>query len=526
MGKLKVTLSANYAKIAQMNKVKSSLNWLKKTYHKLSKMQVVFLALGAVLLGGILVSAFNSPEIETIGVERGDIVEEVLSTGKTKSSVEVNLGFERSGKVVTNNISVGDRVTEGQTLVVIDQSDLIAKLRKAEATLHEAELDLSNTVRGSVAGHSSAVNTLVASIKDAYVTSDDAVRNNADQFFDDPRTIDARFNPSFSDGSSTFFLGVSIADKNLLSKSRQNLEKVLVSWEASLSLITTENVDGHYSTAVTNLKEVQKFLDEISRVINSLNITDLAYEATLRTYRTNISTSRSSVSSAISALLTAKQDFDTAPALATGTGVYTDVLSAQARIDGLEADILAIKSDLSRTVLTAPVSGIVTRADAKRGEIVTSGTTLVSIISESDIRIEANVSEINISKVKVGDKVYIELDALANETLEGKVVYIDPGETLVDSVPTYKVTIAFDELTVGEIRSGLTANLRIVTAEREGVLKIPAYALIRKDGKTFVKVYHPDREEEREVRVGLRGTDGSVEVLAGLTLEDLIIFTK
>ena len=95
-------------------------------------------------------------------------------------------------------------------------------------------------------------------------------------------------------------------------------------------------------------------------------------------------------------------------------------------------------------VLKSPQTGLVTTQDAKVGQIVNPGRTLVTVISDSNMEIEGYVSEINIAKVKIGDPVSIYFDAFPDNEYAGTVTYIEPSEVLIDGVVNYKVSIAFE----------------------------------------------------------------------------------
>jgi type IV secretory pathway VirB9-like protein len=79
------------------------------------------------------------------------------------------------------------------------------------------------------------------------------------------------------------------------------------------------------------------------------------------------------------------------------------------------------------------------------------------------------------------------MDAFPGEKFSGTVSYIDPGETLLDGVVNYKVTIAINKSDkTSLIKSGLTTNLEIITNTKSGVLRVPVYSV--KDGKVLKQV--------------------------------------
>jgi HlyD family secretion protein len=149
---------------------------------------------------------------------------------------------------------------------------------------------------------------------------------------------------------------------------------------------------------------------------------------------------------------------------------------------------------------------------------------MVSLMSDNNFKITANVPEVDVAKLSVGEEADVTLDAYGADVPFNAVVdLIDPAETVIQGVSTYKVTLRFvkkDE----RIRSGMTANIDIKTAKKEDVLYLPARSVITKDGKKYVKIPNGLTETlETEVTVGLRGSDGSIEILSGLNEGDTIV---
>ncbi|MEK7185017.1 MAG: HlyD family efflux transporter periplasmic adaptor subunit, partial [Patescibacteria group bacterium] len=194
------------------------------------------------------------------------------------------------------------------------------------------------------------------------------------------------------------------------------------------------------------------------------------------------------------------------------------------------------EADLSKEIIRAPFSGIVGTIDAEVGEVVGAGDTIIRLISEEDnFSIEANISEVNIAKINVGNKVRAVFDALPDQSFYGSVSHIDSTETIIDDVVNYKVTILVDSSAINDktdkIKSGMTANLFVETAERQNVLIVPLFALTRstEGGETkFVaqKLVGGSRSEETSVVLGVVGSDGRAEVLSGLSEGDVLVIEK
>lgn len=489
---------------------------------------IISAVVGTVIIGIITIVIGGDGGQTIIKAERGSVEEEILATGQTVARASVTLGFERSGKVWQSNIEIGSKVREGDTLVVLEQAELLSDLRKAEANLNKALIELDATRRTSGLSYTSARDTLIDNIKNAYIKADNAIRNGMDQFFENPGEYTTYFSPSIEDGGTTYLFGLSHNTKSEITNDRVALEYVLADWKNSLETLDNSNVnlETAFLLAQDDLRKTQKFLDKIAVVINSLTSVDFNYQSTVQGYKTTVGTARTDIVTALSNLLSAKEKFDEAPyAINIRGGIYDDVLSEEARIESLRAEVSYIKASLDKTILRAPIAGVVTKTDAKKGEIVTSGTGLISIISLGDLRVEANVSEISIGKIKEGNETVIIFDAFPNREFRGKVTYIDPAEVIVDGVPTYKITSVFSESLPIEIRSGLTANLTVETNRRDDVIKIPSYALNTKEGKYFVQVKEENGDDfvEQEVTIGLQGMDGSVEITSGLKVGEEVL---
>jgi len=212
--------------------------------------------------------------------------------------------------------------------------------------------------------------------------------------------------------------------------------------------------------------------------------------------------------------------------------------SQRAQVSSQYAIVQGYKAQMEKTVLYAPISGLVTKMEAKVGEVVfpsspysDSRLTFVSIISDKNYKIETYVAEVDIAKIKIGDKSRVTLDAYGTEKeFEAVVTGVDPAETVVEGIPTYKVTLEFTEESE-DIKSGMTANLDIQTDMREMVIAVPQRAVITQDGDKIVRVLkekddHNPVIEDIIVETGIRGSDGTVEIISGLSEGDEVIISE
>jgi len=148
-------------------------------------------------------------------------------------------------------------------------------------------------------------------------------------------------------------------------------------------------------------------------------------------------------------------------------------------------------------------------------------------MSNAQFQIEANIPEADIAKVKPGQTANVTLDAYGPDVLfHASVVSVDPAETIVDGVPTYKTTFQF-EGTDARIKSGMTANIDIQGQMHENVLSVPQRAVVNHNGKKYVTIKTgKNTTKEVVVSLGLRGSDGAIEITDGLSVGDEVVVSQ
>ncbi len=492
-------------------------------YTKTHPKRFILLAV-VILIIGFSLSRNGDDGLKDITVVRGDLVQEVTVIGKTKASQSVDLGFEIGVKVSGVPASLGEVVSRGDILVQLDASAKLAEVARAKANLSEEEVKLAEISRQSTDSSSQARESMLATIRNAYTRVDDAVRNHADQFFKDPATSSTYFDLIIDDNGTTYNFIVDAGLKRDLNTLRRSLEKDILSWQAHLTNISaSSDLNSFISESDRVLSDTKLFLEKLALAINSISNVAFEYQTTLGGYKADVSTARTSIATAITNMISAKEKLSASPQGISGNTSSTldSILAQEARVAQFRASVQSSEADLARLTLKSPINGTVTKQDAKVGEIISVGTPIVSVLSVGDLEIEANVSEVNIGKVNIGDQVEITFDAFVGKKFAGEVVYIDPAENVVDGVVNYKIEVAF----VGDvslIKSGLTANLRIKTSESQGVLNIPIYAVTERDGESFVSKVEGDTVIEVRVTLGFVGNDSFIEVASGLLEGDIV----
>lgn len=201
-----------------------------------------------------------------------------------------------------------------------------------------------------------------------------------------------------------------------------------------------------------------------------------------------------------------------------------DVALYRANIKQARASLDSINRQIEDSIIKSKIDGVVTDIKFEAGEQVLTGSPAITVLGENKFDIEVLVSEADIAKVEIADKVEITLDAYSDDdVMWGEIIFVEPAETVIQDVIYYKVEISFDP---GEIsvKSGMTANVTITTAEKANVITVPSRAIIDRNGSgKFVRLLIDKQIQESKVVTGLRGDGGVVEILDGVKAGDQVV---
>lgn len=183
----------------------------------------------------------------------------------------------------------------------------------------------------------------------------------------------------------------------------------------------------------------------------------------------------------------------------------------------------AIKSvelaDLAKqdSILTTPISGIITRADVETSGVNVSATTIFTVTDLISLNFKMDVDEADIGKVKEFQKVKVVLDPYPDETLDLTIDKIDfTSHTTSTGGTAFTVYANLTNNPDNKYRVGINGNAEIVIDEKKDVLTIPVSA-ISEDNKVLVKT--TTGWQERKIKTGLQN-DTRTQVISGLSQND------
>lgn len=210
---------------------------------------------------------------------------------------------------------------------------------------------------------------------------------------------------------------------------------------------------------------------------------------------------------------------------AEAEGLKADLALAEAGVKSAEAIILQrqaklkdIEIDLARTAIKSPVDGVVVKRDIELGQTVAaslSAPTLFTIAQDlREIDIYANIDEADVGRLKDGQKVTFTVNAYPNRAFEGSVRMVRLAAQTVQNVVTYTAVIGVRNLDQA-LLPGMTANLQIVTDEREDVLRISNAALrfrptvASSETRTVAQNGQPPRRRARSQDAEMQSDEGT-----------------
>ena len=195
----------------------------------------------------------------------------------------------------------------------------------------------------------------------------------------------------------------------------------------------------------------------------------------------------------------------------------------------------AASDQLRYTRVLAPMDGTVTERGIQPGEVVTPGVqasfdgkSLLTVSDLSVLIVKADLNQIDVAKVKLGQKVTVTLDALPGKSYDAIITKIAPAsitpkDKQVDVFPVEATLAKADS----DIKPGMTADVRIHIEKLPHVLSLPIEAVVKDQGKQFVNkvvagVDGKDRTQKVEVKVGARN-DREIEITSGIAEKDRVL---
>lgn len=489
------------------------------------------------LVGGTygMVKAFGNETGETryvlAAVERGNIISSITGSGQVSSSDQVDLTAKASGDLISVNVKAGQEVGAGAIIAQIDSGDAAYDLETAQLSYEK----LIAIDPDDVSDAEGAVTDAEGDLADAYVTartSMSTASTGMGDVMDDLKTL-FNCNTGYLGGCNNY----SISDT--AKQFREKAEKAWYDADDSIYEFTKK-----YRT-ITNTSTRQEIEDTVQLAhVAATDVFEAAkYSQDAVVYFRNGADDEYEQSKADEAYTLVS------PLVSDANTVLTNLTSAKNGITDSKrtledskkalkelkegADVLDIRSSelsvrqkqdaLSDYVVRAPFAGVIASVSAKRGNAVNSGAAIATIITKKKIA-EISLNEIDVAKVKVGQKATLTFDAFEDLTITGEVAEVDLVGTVSQGVVNYTVKISFDT-SDEKVKPGMTVNASIISDMKQDVLMVPTSAVKTQGDMSYVEVVDQvpaQAQGSQSAGVLLATPPRRVEVTTGFTNDESI----
>ena len=177
---------------------------------------------------------------------------------------------------------------------------------------------------------------------------------------------------------------------------------------------------------------------------------------------------------------------------------------------------------LTSSVITAPYSGIIQSVNIVEGMVLTSSNTTTNINSQRAAVIKGDsfpivnvtLSEVDVPKVKVGQKVTLTFDSLSDKSFTGVIATVDRIGTVSSNVTSYSANIKLDSLS-DLILPNMAATANIILTTKTDVIKVPSTALSNSNGNAILKTLVDGNEIDVNVETGI-SSETETEIISGV----------
>jgi len=562
-------------------------NVLKKILR--NKKLVGFIAL--ILLGGgyfgYKIFKGNGKETRYVlaSVEKGAVIVSVSGSGQVSASDQIDIKSKANSEVAAVYIEKGGEVKAGKLILKLDDTDFQKAVRDAQTSLETAKLELEKLLAPDEITLLQAENSLDQAKQSKQNSKDDlekkygdAFDNITNVFLDLPKVMSglqavlfgADFNgvisnlDYYSNAAKTYderAIGYKDDAYNAYQKARKEYDQNFQDYKATNEFSDKSVIEALINQTYQTTKSINEALKEANNLIQFYedkftehNLKPQAFADThllsLNTYMSKTNTHLLNLSSIESAIQTNKEAIADAEKLIEEKELSLakmkagpdelDIRSKKIAIQQKEDALITAKQNLAECYITASFDGIVAAIEVKKGDSVSAGTALASIITKQKIT-EISLNEVDITKIKVGQKATLTFDAVEGLSIAGTVLEIDTLGTVTQGVVTYNVKIGFgtqDE----RAKPGMSVSAAIITDSKQNVLSVPNSAVKTSGDTYYVEMLNqsvlnksllnsaaissgiPSKTppSEQSIEIGL-ANDSVTEITSGLKEGDMVI---
>ncbi len=455
-------------------------------------------------------------------VQRRDLTSTVSGTGTVTPIESYYLKPLVTGEVLEAPFEVGDRVEKGDVLYRLDAKDAEMSIAQAELSVRQAQksyddLAANLTVRAGGAG----VVQKVLVQKGDLVSPGTPIAEVADT---STLTVTLPFHSAAAQGISAG-QGAQVTIGGTMETLPGTVESVSTADLVGAGGALVRNV----KIRVANPGALTAASSATAQVGDTACAGSANFEEALR--QTVVAQANGEVTG-VSVTAGSKVSAGSALVSLGGTAAQSSLEDMAIALENARLALQRAQDALENYTITAPISGTVIEKNVKAGDNVNNieSGSLAVIYDLSYLKLEMNISELDLNKIREGQEVEITADAIPGEVFIGKVDRVSINGTTTNGFTTYPATILLEDY--GGLNPGMNVSADIVVERVENVLSIPAAAVQRGDtvlvplegclSPDGASIADPTKSEERTVTLG-SGDGDYVEITSGLSEGDTVL---
>ena len=516
---------------------------------------IAFLIVAAILTGGyygyrVIFNSGESVRYVTAAAEKGTQIVSISGSGQVSAMQQVDVKSKVAGDVTYVNVKAGQYIPAGALLAQLYARDAQKAVRDAETNLETAQLNYDQ-ITGSIAGIRGDKEKDSESLAKAYDDGFNAVSN---AFADLPNimtglntvVINRDFDQGqwnldyYTDAVRPYYEDISVVRDETYAKykaARAAYDKNLIDYKTASRFSSMAEIEALINQTYETSRLVSEAIKSASNFVqiykDKMTEANRQPKALADTHLSSINSFVSKANSSIQSLYSAKN------AILSGkeslVSVEFDVRSAKIQLDKAKDSLLDAQEKLAEYYVRAPFGGVVAKMNVKVGD--SSVSTVATMITKQKIA-EISLNEIDVAKVKTGQKVTLTFDAVSDLTITGQVAEVDAVGAVSQGVVTYIVNIVFDTQD-DRIKPGMSVSAAIITEAKPNVLLVPNSAVKSQGGTSYVEIVDGDDKSlaltanvsgtilnnsprRQQIEIGT-ASDEFTEITSGLNEGDVIV---
>ncbi len=520
------------------------MNFIKKIKNRIKNHKIISILVLIIVGFGVYYGFFrttSTTQVKSVLAKASvnDIVNVISGSGQIYANNQSTLTSSVSGKVTSVSVIAGKEVKKGDIIATIDNSDALLALENARLEYNDLvtiDPDTLNKAENTLANSKATLKNSYLSANKVLAETRVTIKNNLttmDGLFGNGGFLDKSVN-SISPGAEEYRR---IAENSYyeISDSINALDKeFLVVGDSSNEsdtyklLVDTESVLKNMVVASKNIKDS---VDLIVRLSDNGSTNYTSALSSANNLNVSANTLLNTITSQINSIASNKRN------VTESENSLNDINNGpkQSEIIAKQITLKQKQDAYDDHFIRAPFDGVIGKVYVNEGDDLNSGSSVAIVISKNNYA-SITLNEVDVAKVKIGQKAKIILDAISNKKFDAEVSEVDLVGAVSQGVVSYDVKVSIDN-NDSDIKPGMSATADITYGGKTGIITVPNSA-IKTQGKTkYVELVTENITDKTAFKSGVvltlattkqtvevgEADDDNTEIISGLKEGDIVV---